>query len=69
MGGIGFYSAPCCLPADHAIFSYQLKPAENFDWVKGGKLPGLYFGEPGASGGRHAEDKVYVIVMSNISLY
>ncbi|OAD79510.1 polysaccharide lyase family 14 protein [Phycomyces blakesleeanus NRRL 1555(-)] len=45
-GGCIFYSEPF---GDHAferaLLSYDIAFQENFDWVKGGKLPGLFGGE------------------------
>ena len=50
LGGAQFY-ADLALPAQHQLrLSYYVRFSENFDFVKGGKLPGLFGGE-GASGG------------------
>lgn len=53
-GGIGFYACPkTVFPCQEVSMSYKFTFGENFDPVKGGKLPGLFIGEPGASGGNH----------------
>jgi hypothetical protein len=63
-GGIGFYAAPeTVFPCQEVNLSYKFKFGSNFDPVKGGKLPGLYIGEPGASGGKHATDKASARLM------
>lgn len=50
--GVGFHAAPRHMfPTLHARVSYKVYFPEDFDWVKGGKLPGLFIGNPGASGG------------------
>jgi hypothetical protein len=40
-------------PATDASLSYDVRFPEGFDWVKGGKLPGLYGGVEPYSGGGH----------------
>lgn len=51
-GGAGFYSkAP---PSDRACLQYKVRFEPGFDFVKGGKLPGLYGGEA-PSGGTEAD--------------
>lgn len=52
-GGFNFYSQPKIFPIKHICFKYDLKFNSNFNWVKGGKLPGLWIGDIGASGGNH----------------
>ncbi len=53
-GGAGFYAAPQALAgAEHACLRYRLHFPDGFDFVKGGKLPGLYGGEA-PSGGTQA---------------
>ncbi|WP_211261400.1 polysaccharide lyase [Pseudonocardia acaciae] len=42
-------------PADTAYLQYQVRFQPGFDFVKGGKLPGL-FGGSGGSGGDHRDD-------------
>eukprot|EP00121_Abeoforma_whisleri_P016606 Awhi_evm2s15230 len=37
---------------DEAILKYKLRYSENFEWVKGGKLPGLFGGSKSCSGNR-----------------
>ena len=56
-GGSQFYAAP--LDVRHArsvTFAYSIFFPSDFDWVKGGKLPGLYGGRTGCSGGDAADD-------------
>ncbi|ORZ06014.1 hypothetical protein BCR42DRAFT_427503 [Absidia repens] len=52
-GGIGFYAQPITLARAPALLdlSYQLFFPKNFDFVKGGKLPGLYGGHEKCSSG------------------
>ncbi|KAI8138117.1 hypothetical protein BJV82DRAFT_632659 [Fennellomyces sp. T-0311] len=56
-GGIGFYAQPITLrrEAKIVIFEYQVYFPKNFQFVKGGKLPGLYGGHEGCSGGADAD--------------
>lgn len=50
-GGAGFYTEPAALAgAEQACLSYRVRFAEGFDFVKGGKLPGLYGGEAPSGG-------------------
>jgi hypothetical protein len=51
IGGTGFQARVLSVPLDCAFLSYRLRFASNFDFVRGGKLPGL-FGGIGNSGGR-----------------
>jgi hypothetical protein len=44
VGGAGFVAAPLRLSADSLHFRYYVRFPEGFDFVKGGKLPGLYGG-------------------------
>ena len=54
IGGAGFYAAPASLSgAETACLSYRVRFAPGFDFVKGGKLPGLFGGEA-PSGGEEA---------------
>lgn len=54
-GGAGFYTEPAALAgAERACLSYQVRFEPGFDFVKGGKLPGLYGGEA-PSGGETAD--------------
>ena len=50
--GFCFHAAPkhCC-PAKVIQFSYNVYFPDSFKWVRGGKLPGIYIGSPGATGG------------------
>ncbi|KAJ3152024.1 hypothetical protein HDU89_001671 [Geranomyces variabilis] len=57
VGGTGFYASPIDLSgASTVTFSYQILFPKGFNFVKGGKLPGLYGGHPGCSGGNSALD-------------
>lgn len=56
VGGIGFYTKFKQNNIEHAIFEYQIYFQKKFLWKKGGKLPGLYGGITGCSGGIDAED-------------
>jgi hypothetical protein len=50
--GFGLFAAPQhAFPSTSATFSYKVYIDNDFDWVRGGKLPGLFIGSPGASGG------------------
>lgn len=56
-GGAGFYSDPPSLQgAERACLSYMVRFPSDFDFVKGGKLPGLYGGEA-PSGGEDVSGK------------
>ncbi|KAM0754315.1 hypothetical protein T439DRAFT_175419 [Meredithblackwellia eburnea MCA 4105] len=51
-GGIGFYAAPVDITSSTNLsFSYSVFFPTGFNFVKGGKLPGLYGGKKGCSGG------------------
>ena len=50
IGGAEFYADLALAPQSQLQLSYWVRFSENFDFVKGGKLPGL-FGGKGASGG------------------
>ena len=50
LGGAQFYADLSLPPYTELRLSYYIRFSENFDFVKGGKLPGLFGGE-GASGG------------------
>ncbi len=52
-GGFNFYAQPSIFPSNEICFSYDFKFNKNFVWVKGGKLPGIWIGDIGASGGNH----------------
>ena len=62
-GGIGFYASPSIFPCRSVRLSYELCFADNFDPVNGGKLPGLFIGPPGASGGNHDTDNASCRIM------
>ncbi len=56
-GGFKFYSqAPFQFPSSSACFSYLIKFPSKFDFVKGGKLPGMWIGQQGANGGNNLDD-------------
>ncbi|KAI9316688.1 hypothetical protein BX666DRAFT_1834234, partial [Dichotomocladium elegans] len=58
LGGAEFLALPFGQASyDGALLSYEVAFAENFNWVKGGKLPGIFGGfEPqGCSGGNKAD--------------
>lgn len=56
-GGADFYAAPLDISRSNNVsMSYSVFFPKNFDFVLGGKLPGLYGGRPGCSGGDPAED-------------
>ncbi|KAJ7643650.1 polysaccharide lyase family 14 protein, partial [Roridomyces roridus] len=55
-GGFGFYvagpaafSEKLAAGATHAVLSYRMLLQEGWEWVKGGKLPGIYGGEGDSS--------------------
>ncbi len=52
-GGFNFYAQPRIFPTNEVCFKYDVKFVDNFQWVKGGKLPGVWIGDIGASGGNH----------------
>ncbi|KAL1706261.1 polysaccharide lyase family 14 protein [Schizophyllum commune] len=57
LGGAEFYAAPLDLSnASSVTLTYSVFFPSTFDWVLGGKLPGLYGGRDGCSGGDPAED-------------
>ncbi|KAI9490048.1 hypothetical protein BDB00DRAFT_980116 [Zychaea mexicana] len=56
-GGIGFYAQPLHLrnEAKTVVLEYSVYFPKKFQFVKGGKLPGLYGGHEGCSGGADAD--------------
>ncbi|WP_447957929.1 polysaccharide lyase [Vreelandella sp. EE7] len=51
LGGAGFYSDPASFQnAERACLSYKVRFPADFDFVKGGKLPGLYGGDAPSGG-------------------
>ncbi|GAA5959460.1 hypothetical protein JCM21900_003763 [Sporobolomyces salmonicolor] len=55
-GGVGFYSSEIDITAaTNVSLSYSVFFPTGFDFVKGGKLPGLYGGAKACSGGSSAE--------------
>ncbi|KAF8954971.1 hypothetical protein BDZ97DRAFT_361600 [Flammula alnicola] len=56
-GGAEFYAAPLDISdARNVTFGYSVFFPADFDWVLAGKLPGLYGGHTGCSGGNAALD-------------
>lgn len=68
-GGFNFYVSPMeSFPSQEVYLSYQVKftaddglsrkmlATNDFDWVKGGMLPGLWIGKMGAQDSNHLED-------------
>lgn len=56
-GGAEFYAHPLDLKkATNTTLQYSVYFPHDFDFVKGGKLPGLYGGHKGCSGGDAAEE-------------
>ncbi|KAG0143823.1 hypothetical protein CROQUDRAFT_672703 [Cronartium quercuum f. sp. fusiforme G11] len=57
IGGIGFYASPIDITiASNVSLYYSVYFPSNFDFVKGGKLPGLYGGSTKCSGGENSDD-------------
>ncbi|OZJ06433.1 hypothetical protein BZG36_00553 [Bifiguratus adelaidae] len=62
VGGVGFYTIG--MPKGQAAYiEYQVLFAPHFQWVKGGKLPGLWMGTLECSGGNKALDCASVRLM------
>ena len=56
-GGAEFYATPIDISdARNVTLQYSVFFPEDFDWVLAGKLPGLYGGHTGCSGGNAALD-------------
>ncbi|KAF7294611.1 hypothetical protein MIND_00997700 [Mycena indigotica] len=56
-GGAEFYASPLPITeAQTVTMAYSVFFPNGFDWVRGGKLPGLYGGRRGCSGGDSALD-------------
>jgi hypothetical protein len=52
LGGFVFYATPSNLPSENAFMSYAVKFGDaDFNWVKGGMLPGLWIGHRSAYDG------------------
>ena len=63
-GGMGAYASPQGMfPARSMRISYEVFFPSDFNPIKGGKLPGLFLGPPGASGGRHITDEASCRIM------
>lgn len=54
LGGTQFYATLNLAPQDSLRLSYDIRFSKDFDFVKGGKLPGL-FGGTETSGGKHPD--------------
>lgn len=50
LGGVQFYATLQMPPQNNLQFSYYVRFSDNFDFVKGGKLPGLFGGEVNSGG-------------------
>ncbi|KAI0689030.1 hypothetical protein C8T65DRAFT_520831, partial [Cerioporus squamosus] len=56
-GGADFYATPLDLSrASNVSMEYSVFFPSDFDWVEGGKMPGIYGGHDGCSGGDDALD-------------
>jgi len=56
-GGVGIYASPVDLSGKRSVeLGYNLRFGDGFDFVKGGKLPGLYGGHTSCSGGADSEN-------------
>ncbi|KAF5365566.1 hypothetical protein D9757_010897 [Collybiopsis confluens] len=56
-GGAEFYAHPIDLSrAQNVSLTYRVFFPADFEWVLGGKLPGLYGGKEGCSGGKDAQE-------------
>lgn len=75
-GGFNFYLSPQeSFPSQEVYLSYQVKfmgnnglnrkmlSNDDFDWVKGGMLPGLWIGRMGAQDSNHIEDGASARIM------
>ncbi|KAL2914617.1 hypothetical protein HK105_205755 [Polyrhizophydium stewartii] len=57
VGGTGFYASPIDISAAKSVtFQYDVYFPADFNFVRGGKLPGLYGGRPSCTGGDAAKD-------------
>lgn len=52
-GGVQFYASPVVFPSNMIKLRYSIMFPSNFDWVKGGKIFGIYIGDIGSNGGDH----------------
>ncbi|KII89406.1 polysaccharide lyase family 14 protein [Plicaturopsis crispa FD-325 SS-3] len=56
-GGAEFYASPLPLgDSQNITLEYSVFFPADYDWVQGGKLPGMYGGHTGCSGGSSAKD-------------
>lgn len=55
--------------AKNVTLEYSIFFPTGFDFVKGGKMPGLYGGHTGCSGGQQSEDCFSTRLMVSISTY
>lgn len=68
-GGTGLYALPMDLTkATTVTLQYSVNFGAGFDWVLGGKLPGLYGGRTGCTGGSLALDCYSARFMVSIHL-
>jgi len=56
VSGTTFHAKPSGFPTTECIISYRVHFNDDWDWKEGGKLPGLYIGSVGASGGNWMPD-------------
>jgi hypothetical protein len=54
--GTYFRAQPRGFPSSKVTLSYDVYIPNNFDFVKGGKLPGVWGGDPGSGGGNWNDD-------------
>ena len=62
-GGLRFYASPRPCPCEDATLEYDVFFPSAFQFGKGGKLPGLFVGLPGATGGAQRSDAASFRVM------
>lgn len=62
-GGIQFYASPVVFPSNVITLRYSVMFQPNFDWVKGGKLPGVFVGDIGSNGGDHIPNGASIRLM------
>lgn len=54
--GTNFRAEPVGFPTSKVVLSYDVYIPDKFDFVKGGKLPGVWGGDPGSGGGEWNDD-------------
>ena len=69
VGGTGFYATPIDLSTAKTVsLEYKLFFPADFQFNKGGKLPGLFGGHPSCSGGNKASDCFSTRFMVSVKL-